>query len=196
MKGKLIKQANEYFLRSLIKDIPSSINVYHKISETEGEFGFGKHSGKLSIQNCDEIFGVVDVKKLANERSKTCEDCDVPVFKAGYYDGFQEGFEEAMELNKDKLFTKEDMRKAYNQGGNDGANYESACGDHDSYEQMDEARKESESNYDEFIQSLQQPKEIEVEIVMDKIPADLAPGGWDVFPKLDAKDCLILKKVL
>jgi hypothetical protein len=36
----------------------------------------------------------------------------------------------------------------------------------------------------------------DVEIVMDKIPADLAPGGWDVFPKLDAQECLILKKVL
>jgi hypothetical protein len=43
---------------------------------------------------------------------------------------------------------------------------------------------------------LEQPTEIEVEIVIDKIPADLAPGGWDVFPKLDAEGCLILKKVL
>jgi hypothetical protein len=31
---------------------------------------------------------------------------------------------------------------------------------------------------------------------MDKIPADLAPGGWDVFPKLDSQGCLILKKEL
>jgi hypothetical protein len=33
-----------------------------------------------------------------------------------------------------------------------------------------------------------------VEVVMDRIPADLAPGGWDVFPKLDSQGCLILKK--
>jgi hypothetical protein len=33
------------------------------------------------------------------------------------------------------------------------------------------------------------------EIVMDRIPADLAPDGWDVFPKLDAQGCIILKRV-
>ena len=43
---------------------------------------------------------------------------------------------------------------------------------------------------------LYQPTEIEVEIVMDKIPADLAPGGWDVFPKLDSQECIILKRVV
>jgi len=187
MKGKLIKCTHFYTLQ-----IDNDIIAVSLDKETESHTVNYKYS--LSKQNCDEIFEVLNTKKLANERSKTCEDYDVPVFKAGYYDGFQEGFEEAVELNKDKLFTLEDMRKAYNQGGNDGANYESACGDHDSYEQMDEARKESESNYDEFIQSLQQPTEIEVEVEMDRIPADLAPDGWDVFPKLDAKGCLILKK--
>jgi hypothetical protein len=137
MKAKLIKQGNEYFLRSLIKDIPSSINVYHKISETEGEFGFGKHSGKLSKQNCDEIFGVVDVEKLAKQfmidESYGKQSTDL-------WKGYLFGFNKAMELYK--------------------------------------------------------PTEIEVEIIMDRIPADLAPGGWDVFPKLDESGCLILKKVL
>ena len=35
----------------------------------------------------------------------------------------------------------------------------------------------------------------QVEVVMDRIPADLAPDGWDVFPKLDAEGCIILKRV-
>jgi hypothetical protein len=35
-----------------------------------------------------------------------------------------------------------------------------------------------------------------VEVVMDRIPADLAPGGWDEFPKLDKNNCLILKRVV
>ena len=143
MKAKLIKQGNEYFLRSLIKDIPSSINVYHKISETEGEFGFGEHSGKLSIQNCDEIFGVVDVEKLAREETRKFLGHDVPeniMLFIAHSKMFQVGFQKAMELY--------------------------------------------------------QPTEIEVEIVMDKIPADLAPGGWDVFPRLDKEGCIILKKVL
>jgi hypothetical protein len=38
-------------------------------------------------------------------------------------------------------------------------------------------------------------KEIEVEIEMDAIPADRAPGGWDRFLKLDSDGCLILKKI-
>jgi hypothetical protein len=88
MKAKLIKQGNEYFLRSLIKDIPSSINVYHKISETEGEFGFGEHSGKLSIQNCDEIFGVVDVEKLAEIEGTRRASRSTPLWEC-----FCQGFE-------------------------------------------------------------------------------------------------------
>jgi hypothetical protein len=185
MKGKLIKQGNEYFLRSLIKDIPSSINVYHKISETEGEFGFGKHSGKLSIQNCDEIFGVVDVEKLVEDSyikhyKKNNLSLDELIQRScGFIVGFKNGFNKAMELNKDKVFTIEDMIKAI---------------DFDSFENEHEG-KFYESK-EKFIQSLQQPTEIEVEIIMDKIPADLAPGGWDVFPKLDESGCLILKKIL
>jgi hypothetical protein len=141
MKGKLIKQGNEYFLRSLIKDIPSSINVYHKISETEGEFGFGKHSGKLSKQNCDEIFGVLDVEKLAKEETrKYLPDCPENIMNFIAHERFFKiAFEQAMELY--------------------------------------------------------QPTEIEVEVEMDRIPADLAPDGWDVFPKLDENKCLILKRI-
>ena len=46
---------------------------------------------------------------------------------------------------------------------------------------------------DNFIQSLQQT-EWDVEIEMDAIPADRAPGGWDRFPKLDGDGCLILRR--
>jgi hypothetical protein len=35
----------------------------------------------------------------------------------------------------------------------------------------------------------------DVEIVMDRIPADRAPKGWDEFPMLDDDGCLILKKI-
>jgi hypothetical protein len=83
----------------------------------------------------------------------------------------------AMELNKDKVFSLGQLKTA-----------------------MDMARVIIDDKYahsgEEIFQSLQQPKQIEVEVEMDRIPADLAPGGWDVFPKLDAEGCLILKKVL
>jgi hypothetical protein len=183
MKAKLIKQGNEYFLRSLIKDIPSSINVYHKISETEREFGFGKHSGKLSKQNCDEIFGVVDIEKLAEDSyikhyKKNNLSLDELIQRScGFIVGFKNGFNKAIELNKDKVFSLGQLKTA-----------------------MDMARVIIDDKYahsgEEIFQSLQVPLEIEVEVEMDRIPADLAPGGWDVFPKLDSQGCLILKKVL
>lgn len=34
----------------------------------------------------------------------------------------------------------------------------------------------------------------DVEIVMDRVPADRAPNGWSEFPKLDDDGCLILKR--
>jgi hypothetical protein len=95
---------------------------------------------------------------------------------------FIHGFNKAMELNKNKLFTLDDMREAIAESWN-------SCEDNEDGETFTQC-------FNRIIQSLQQPKEIEVEIVMDKIPADLAPGGWDVFPKLDSQGCLILKRVV
>jgi hypothetical protein len=60
-----------------------------------------------------------------------------------------------------------------------------------------------EIGYDIFRLSIQNCKDClsddiqcDVQIVMDKIPDDLAPGGWDVFPKLDKEGCLILRRVV
>jgi hypothetical protein len=105
--------------------------------------------------------------------------------------GFNKGFQKALEILGDKKFSEDDMLKAYNQGGNDGASYESFCGDHDSYEQMEEAQQESEQNEKEFIQSLQQT-EWNVEIEMeDKL---LGLSLINPIPKLDADGYLILKR--
>ena len=64
-------------------------------------------NNKLSKQNCDEIFGVVDVEKLAEEYDTNYAITDI---SNGFH--FIEGFNKAMELNKDKVFTLEDMRNA------------------------------------------------------------------------------------
>jgi hypothetical protein len=146
---------------------------------------------KLSKENCDKVFGVINIIDLAKRNSKHSEE------------DYIEGFNKAMELNKDKLFTVEDMISAYHQGANDGASYESACGDHDSYEQMKEAKKESEDDYIYFIESLQQPTEIEVDIKMEPCYYDQSLGAFSTSytedkpkeqPKLDKNGCLILKK--
>jgi hypothetical protein len=76
-----------------------------------------------------------------------------------------------MELNKDKLFTLSDISYAIAFSG--------------------------KMKPSQIVKNLlEQPTEIDVEVVMDKIPADLAPGGWDVFPKLDSQGCIILKRVV
>jgi hypothetical protein len=184
MKAKLIKTIDGYHLRSLIKDIPRSINVYHKISKTEGEFGFGEHSGKLSKQNCDEIFGVVDEDKKNLYYYKQVMN---PYETGGqsytaYEKGFIEGFNKAMELNKDKVFSKGDMAYIMN------------------------IMSIHELSFEDAIikfQSLQQPTEIEVVIEMEcKIGCEhLVLNGENSLccgnkvPKLDSEGCLILKKI-
>jgi hypothetical protein len=107
--------------------------------------------GKLSKQNCDEIFGVIDVEKLADEH------CDRLYHEGNinwekYRIHFKEGFSKAMELNKDKVFTAEDMGKLHNM---------IMC---------NIVIRPERSVYDpvpteKYIQSLQQPTEIAVEIV-------------------------------
>jgi hypothetical protein len=124
----------------------------------------------LSLKNCDELFGVVDVEKLADEyivvKSKYREHEHNLAVSA-----YKQGFNKAMELYKDKVFTLEDMKRAIFNF----ANYD--------YQNMSELE-----GRDKAIQSLQQPTEIEVEIDMSNIYA--VPE-----PKLDSEGCLILKKI-
>jgi hypothetical protein len=87
------------------------------------------------------------------------------------------GFNKAMELNKDKVFTIEDCKKLMKSA---------------SYGWF-------EKDFDKHIQSLQQPTEIEVEIEMECCGNYSPPcnhnceyGGK---PKLDSEGCLILKRV-
>jgi len=132
---------------------------------------------RLSKQNCDEIFGVVET--LSDEYSHD----SIWFNKRGTYNNqeffefiakksFTDGFNKAMELNKDKLFTIEDMNYIFQLGF-------SLNG-----------RAISKSEYDAHLQSLQQPTEIEVEIEMN-----IAMDGHTVLGyELDENDCLILKK--
>jgi hypothetical protein len=190
MKATLIKE-NDFY--SLFKDnkIIAEINGHPLKSIT----------GKLSKQNCDEIFGVVDVEKLAGQEVfQEYYDWGGEVFSEDYLISkrlhFIEGFNKAMELNGDKLFTLEDMLNAYMEGTNDGAQFESLM-DYDS-EDFDEAHEFAEEAEKEFRESLQQPTEIEVEIEMETCsmnPLDLNCDEIIERPKLDSEGCLILKKI-
>jgi hypothetical protein len=135
----------------------------------------GYFEQKLSKQNCDELFGVVDVEKLAKNDPNGYYESD---YQNIFVDGFINGFNKAMELNKDKVFTLGQLITA-----------------------MDMARVMVNGKYansGEYIYNfIQQPTEIEVEIEMIKTP-DAMFHFHDVpysTPKLDSEGCLILKKI-
>jgi hypothetical protein len=166
MKAKLIKTENGYGLEGVeIIAFYSSKRLVH-------------NHYKLSKQNCDEIFGVVDVELMSDfygAKAKGSVD-----FKLGSAQGFEDGFNKAIELSKDKVFTLEDMFNLYAHIVKNGII--------------------SGEEANEFIQSLKQPTEIEVEIEMREDylmwkHSDTEKMSDCLVPKLDSSGCLILKKL-
>jgi hypothetical protein len=167
MKAKLIKTEVNYLLEDDKGVVIASTSLKEGINS-------------LSKQNCDEIFGVVDAIDVVYKQVRNGFD--------GVIDSFTEAFgkqciNKAMELNKDKVFTEEDMRKAYFDGYND----------------------KDENRYFNPSKSLQQPVEIEVEVVYERDCYSSA-GRCDkstmsqciictpVYPLEDQNGCLILRK--
>ena len=185
MAGKLIKIENEYYLTT---DTKVEEGDYGLAFAHGGRNGFGRgwyifyHDGKpvnklnaicagtrkithstapidgdevgscfhiiekLSLKNCEELFGVFDVEKLAEESSELQS-----LFNdlACYETGFIRGFNKAMELNKDKVFTAEDAILI--------AEYVRVAS-------QSTPNTRTKDLFNEY-QSLQQPTEIDVEIV-------------------------------
>ncbi len=132
---------------------------------------------KLSKENCDKVFGVADVEKLASEYAKEANDISakygVKVFGDNNSTPFKDGFNKAMELTKDKLFTMEDVDKIF------------TCG------KLYQDSKNKAYSFQNVLNKLRQPTEIEVEIEMD-ICGDKVYAVPE--PKLDEDGCLILTK--
>jgi hypothetical protein len=99
MRGKLIKTKNQYILSVNDEDL----HKFESAIDTD-EYGwviadeYGVDILKLSKQNCDEIFGVVDVEKLAEDFAKNYSIYPTAQDDTEY--GFKNGFNKAMELYK------------------------------------------------------------------------------------------------
>ena len=174
MEAKLIKMMEGYIV-SLTGDIDDIYAITNK--ELAEEHGFYY----ISLKNCEAIANGYDLDELA----KT--DADLRYNQPGEEDlwltrvtGIEYGFNLALELLADKKFSEDALYDsimlgvAYEDTGIQGVN---------NYTELKElvVRRNTQTEW-------------QVEVVMDRIPADLAPGGWDVFPKLDADGCLILKR--
>jgi hypothetical protein len=175
MKAKLIKS-----------------DVQYRLHNEEGiVIATSFENGKLSKENCDEIFRVLDVETLSNEYSHdliwfnkrgACNDQEFFEFIAKK--SFTEGFNKAMELNKDKLFTVEDLYRVFliNSAGNNTT---------------------LRHFFEETVLSMfEQPTEIEVEIrcwigngdkESDSFKDPLVTNTG--ISKLDENGCLILRRI-
>jgi hypothetical protein len=187
MKAKLIKDHQEYMLINDKRFVIATTDV--SILEVTDKM-------KLSKQNCDEIFGVVDVDVLATEHYKEYD--NLPVIR---YNSFTTGFNKAMELNKDKMFTLEEVMLAWDAGVMSRSILDMFSGGL--------YAKHLKEHRDSYRQSLQQPTEIEVEIEMEKVVDETKIIGaikgvkgsgdkittYKTVPKLDSEGCLILKKI-
>jgi hypothetical protein len=157
MKGKLNKVDNGYVL--LVDNIM-----------------YATDNDKLSKQNCDEIFVLFDDFDIALGKAMSYGDeWNKPECLTDAQKGYLHGFLDALELNKDKMFTEDDVNLAFVLGKNN-----------------------DESRINKLINSKIQPTEIEVEIVMERIPDGLDESchiQYAKVPKLDSEGNLILKKL-
>jgi hypothetical protein len=187
MKAKLIKEDDGYVLytQGFFK-ASTNHSLIEQLNIEDGNIRY-----KLSKQNCDEIFGIVDVIDVTYKQVRKEFD--------GIIDSFTEAFakqciNKAMELNKDKVFTLEQVLNAFYAG----------------WISKDKTYPEAQKSYKGYLERhVIQPTEIEVEIEMEKVVDETKIVGsvkevkgsgdkittYKTIPKLDSEGCLILKKI-
>jgi hypothetical protein len=206
MKGKLIKKDDGY---NLTTEQPQGRLLEATCSPSQ-QLILNKSGAstkyKLSKQNCDEIFGVVDVEKLAEEYARTAHDIMDEPYQNGLFYGFMAGFNKSMELNKDKVFILEDIKKVFAKTIENSPSMESHTR---MISDMEYRHFIMNEIYDKITQSIQQPTEIDVDIEMKKVVDETKVIGavkgvkgsgdkittYKSIPKLDSEGCLILKKI-
>jgi hypothetical protein len=129
---------------------------------------------KLSIENCNLIFGIFDVEKLAEDFAKNHS--IYPSAKDDTEYGFKHGFNKALELNKDKKFSLEQVIEA-----------------------MSLYKRNEFAMSKVLVMVLEEHQDIEVEIEMAEVESYKDKMGnlrtEKTFPRVDKNGCLILKKL-
>jgi hypothetical protein len=172
MKAKLIKVDKGYY--NLEDEKGNILGTSYQFNSSVGDV----LEYKLSKKNCDEIFGIVDIEKLCKQEAEKLHDKskheDWDVYNCLVYEDAEMikiGFNKAMELNKDKLFTLSNLRKAFNSLEN-----------------------HPNRTFTELV-ALLQPTEIEVEIITEEFESYDEILNQVKKPILDSEGCLILKKI-
>ena len=157
-------------MKKLIKS-----DVQYRLHNEEGVvIATSFENGKLSKENCDELFGIVNINTMMEDIESNCEKTK---------EGFVLGILMAMESNKNKVFTLEELYLVFALG-----------------------KSNDETRLNKLVDS-KQPIEIDVEIekVVDETKVIGAVKGvkgsghkittYKSVPKLDSEGCLILKKI-
>jgi len=184
MKAWLTKVTNIYTLLNF---------DYKMMASNDADMQKDYKIGKLSEENCHQMYKPVNLKEVLNpydmfdEEAKKDPYLDYPNAKPIFVFGVKKGIEKAMEFNKDKVFTVKDVEKAIE------------------YFVKNEFQL-TEKNINSTIYSIQNPKYLEVEVLMKnsrtgKIIELESELEWDedgicdkAIPELDENGCLILKK--
>jgi hypothetical protein len=188
---KLFKRDNDYCL-------------YNELGETIAVSWANATGKKLSKENCDEIFGVVDDVDIAIGKAMNYGDTwNKPETFTDSQKGYLHGFVDCLEMNEGKIFTINDVKKVIELAQSESFTCEANGEDKKCY-----CRNSVHCQYkhfisdDEIIQSLLKPTEIEVEIVTEPMNLDEIREQGKGFlntntdkPKFDSNGNLILKKL-
>jgi hypothetical protein len=161
------------FLRK-INGIYTLIKDGKMIASDDIDFQKDYELQKLSIENCNLIFGIFDVEKLAEDFAKNHS--IYPSAKDDTEYGFKNGFNKALELNKDKKFSLEQVIEA-----------------------MSLYKRNEFAMSKVLVIVLEEPQDIEVEIEMAEVESYKDKMGnlrtEKTFPRVDKNGCLIIKKL-
>jgi hypothetical protein len=169
-------KVGDYFLdrgyENMLICTRDSIGVFRKVIRTTYLDAYGQIPSGLSLSEMRELVSEVDVYKKAELIAKSLHDKskhdDYSIYEQIVCEDAQTielGYNQALEDNKEKKYTEEDMLNAFREGTNAGALHERLSDyDNGDYEDAEEYSEHSEQS---FIKSIQTKTEWEVEFNND-----------------------------